>query len=247
MKNRMRSAIAMIELIFAIVILGIVMMSAPMLISTATQSGYVALQQEAIASASAEIAMILTHHWDEGNTDPTRTASILVSPNGDSDLKQKMNGTIPTGRRAGTPSSSSRRFFHSLGGEAISTTPADKLGPDNGDKDDIDDFITATTAALTNLESTSTGVGDVIDKKIAIEVKVNYLDDTPGGSSYAGTSNTLTYNTPFEKAISTDSNIKQVQVKLTTTHIEKELQKEIVLNAFSCNIGAYQLRQAVFE
>ncbi|HEO98358.1 MAG: type II secretion system protein [Campylobacterales bacterium] len=247
MKNRMRRAIAMIELIFAIVILGIVMMSAPMLISTATQSSYVALQQEAIASASAEIGMILTYHWDEGNTDPTRTVSVLVSPNGDGDLNQEMNGTIPTGRRAGTPDSSSRRFFHSLGGGAINTTAPANLGPDGGDRDDIDDFITVATTALIDLNSTSTVIGDVVDKNITIEVKVNYLDDTPGGSSYAGTSNTLTYNTPFDNNITIDSNIKQVQVRLTTTHTEEELQKDIVLNAFSCNIGAYQLRQAVFE
>ncbi|MGC9350617.1 MAG: type II secretion system protein [Sulfurovum sp.] len=246
MKNKMRKAIAMIELIFAIVILGIVMMSAPMLIATATQSSYVALQQEAIASASAEIGMILTHHWDEGNTDPTRTVSVLASPNGNNDLNQKMNGTIPTGRRAGTPDSSARRFFHSLGGGAIQTTASADLGPDGGDRDDIDDFITAATAAFHEEESTSTLIGDVVDKQITIAVKVNYLDDDPGGSSYAGTSNTLTYNTPFDNNITTDSNIKQVQVRLTTTHAEEELQKNIILNAFSCNIGAYQLRQVVF-
>jgi len=244
----MRSAIAMIELIFAIVILGIVMMSAPLLIATATQSSYVVLQQEAIATASAKIAMILTHHWDEGNTDPTRTASILVSPKGNSDLKQMMNGTIPTGRRAGTPESSSRRFFHSLGGEAISTTPHAKLGPDNGDRDDIDDFITKKPKnALIDLGSTSTEIGDVIDKKMMIEVKANYLDDRPNSGTYRGSTTKIAYHLPFKRVIKTDSNIKQVQVKLTTNHTEKELQKEIVLNAFSCNIGTYQLREAVFK
>lgn len=249
MKRTMRRAVAMIELIFAIVILGIVMMSAPMLIATATQSSYVALQQEAIASAAAEIGMILTHHWDEGNTDPTRTVSVLVSPNGNDDLNQEMNGTIPTGRRAGTPSSSSRRFFHSLGGVPIQTTASANLGPDGpggGDRDDIDDFITAATAAFQEEESTSTLIGDVVDKQITIAVKVNYLNDAPGGSSYRGTSNTLTYNTPFDNNITTDSNIKQVQVRLTTTRTEEELQKDIVLNAFSCNIGTYQLRRVVF-
>ena len=38
--KKMRPAIAMIELIFAIVIMGIVLMSAPRLISTAAKSGY---------------------------------------------------------------------------------------------------------------------------------------------------------------------------------------------------------------
>lgn len=249
MKKKMRRAIAMVELIFAIVIMGIVLMSAPMLISTATQSNYVAMQQEAIAAASAEIGMILTHHWDEGNTNTTRTASVLVSEHGNSDLKQEMNGTIPTGRRAGTPSTSSRRFFHSLGGGSIPSTASADLGPDGpgGDKDDIDDFITDATAAFQEEESTSTLIGDAVDKAITIEVKVNYLDDSPGGSSYAGTDNTLTYNTPFDNNITTDSNIKQVQVRLRSNSPEAELQKDIVLNAFSCNIGTYQLKQAVFQ
>jgi hypothetical protein len=245
MKTRMRRAVAMIELIFAIVILGIVLMSAPMLISTATQSSYVALQQEAIASASAEIGMILTHQWDEGNTDSTRTASILVSVNGNDDLDQQMVGAIPTGRRAGTPSSSSRRFFDSLGGEINATAPVN-LGSDAGDTDDIDDFITNATTALTDEESTSTLIGDVVDKEITVAVTVNYLNDTPGGSTYAGTGDTLTYNTPFDNNVTTDSNIKQVQVRLQTASPEAELQKNIVLNAFSCNIGTYKLNQVVF-
>jgi len=247
MRKPMRRAIAMIELIFAIVILGIVMMSAPMLIATATQSSYVALQQEAIASAASELGMILTHHWDEGNTDPTRTASVLYSPNGDDDLDQEMDGTIPTGRRAGTPTSSSRRFFHSLGGIPIQTTPAANLGPDGGDRDDIDDFITAVKTAMKEEESTSTLIGDVVDTGITIEVNVNYLADNPGGSTYMGTGSTLTYNNPFSNNIATDSNIKKVQVRLRSNSPEEELQKDIELNAFSCNIGTYQLRQAVFE
>jgi hypothetical protein len=252
MKRKMRRAIAMIELIFAIVILGIVLMSAPMLIATATKSSYVALQQEAIASASAEIGMVLTHQWDEGNTDSNRTASILVSLNGNSDLNEATVGVNPTGKRAGTPSSSSRRFRDSLGRSVTTTAPA-ALGPDgpgSGDRDDIDDFITGATAALKDEESTSTLIGDVVDKEITVEVNVNYLNDTPGGggSSYAGTGDTLIYNRPFNNpaAAGNDSNIKQVQVKLSTASTEEELQKDIVLNAFSCNIGTYKLNRVVF-
>ncbi|WP_289412568.1 type II secretion system protein [Sulfurovum zhangzhouensis] len=242
----MRKAIAMIELIFAIVILGIVLMSAPMLISTATQSSYVSLQQEGIASASAEIGMILTHQWDEGDTDNTRTASVLVT-NGNADLNQEINGTIPTGRRAGTPSSSSRRFTDSLGGAIDATSPAN-LGSEGGDMDDIDDFITAATAALQDVESTSTLTGDILDKDITVAVNVRYLNDNPGGSSYAGSSNTLTYNLPFANgnAALGSSNIKQVQVRIENASTEEALQKDIVLNAFSCNIGTYQLNQVVF-
>ncbi|MDD3592786.1 MAG: type II secretion system protein, partial [Sulfurovum sp.] len=225
MRKRMRRAIAMLELIFAIVILGIVMMSAPMLIATATQSSYVGLQQEAIASAASELGMILTHHWDEGNTDPTRNASILASLNGNNDLDEMVVGAIPTGRRAGTPDSSSRRFRDSLGG-VVNTTTAANLGPDGGDRDDIDDFITAAKTAMKEEESTSTLIGDVVDTGITIEVNVNYLADTPGGSTYKGTGSTLTYHNPFSNNIAIDSNIKKVQVRLRSNSPEEELQKD---------------------
>ncbi len=107
----MRPGIAMIELIFAIVIMAIVLMSAPMMIGTATKSSNVSLQQESIAIAAAEIGMILTHHWDEGDTNETTSAPILLTAS-IADLNEK----VPTGRRGGTPDSSNRSFLLRLEG-----------------------------------------------------------------------------------------------------------------------------------
>jgi len=78
-----RPAIAMIELIFAIVIMGIVMMSAPMIISTAAKSGYVTIQQEAINEAASQINMIMGYHWDESSSDETFLDPILSVTHGD--------------------------------------------------------------------------------------------------------------------------------------------------------------------
>jgi len=74
-----RPAIAMIELIFAIVIMGIVMMSAPMLVSTASKSGFVAIQQEGISEVASQLNMILSYAWDENNADPTLGQMILTT------------------------------------------------------------------------------------------------------------------------------------------------------------------------
>ena len=76
----MRKAIAMIELIFAIVIMGIILMSAPMLISNASQSGYVAMQQEGINEAATQVNMIMGHYWDENNVDETEDMSCRGAP-----------------------------------------------------------------------------------------------------------------------------------------------------------------------
>ena len=54
-----RKAVAMIELIFAIVIMGFALMSIPNLLALSANSGYTSLQQEAIATASADISLLL--------------------------------------------------------------------------------------------------------------------------------------------------------------------------------------------
>ncbi len=232
----MRLGIAMIELIFSIVILGIVLMSAPMLISTAAKSGYVSLQQEAIASTAAEIGMILTQHWDEGDTNATRSAPILGT-NGDTELNEPNISGLPSGRMAGTPDSSKRSFVDSQGGRINSVSVAN-LGSDGGDTDDIDDF---TGNGLTDYAAANTTEGDVTDTDISMAVTVSYISDA---ANYAGTS-TLTLSNPFNTAAAGGgtSNIKHVNVTLTTTNTNIELSKNISLNAFSCNIGTYELNR----
>jgi len=237
MKKTMRPAIAMIELIFSLVILAIVLRSAPMLISTATNSGYVALQQEAIATAAAELGMILTNHWDEGDTNTSNTAPILVTL-GDVEL----NVDPTTGRRAGTPSSSHRTFISALGTTLISATSSANLGND-GDIDDIDDYATGVGSGFVDLNTTTNDEGDLIDKDMSILTTVTYISDT---AAY-NTGTTLTFNNPFNTASAADtSNIKYINVTLTTTNTTEELAKTISLNAFSCNIGTYQLNERTF-
>ena len=88
----MRPAVAMIELIFAIVIMAIVLLSAPMLISTASKSGFIAIQQEAINEAASQVNIIMGHHWDEGAANDLYLDPILqVSASGDAELVE--NGT----------------------------------------------------------------------------------------------------------------------------------------------------------
>ena len=239
-----RKAIAMIELIFAIVIMGIVLMSAPMLISTAYKSGYVALQQESIAAASSDIGMILTHHWDEEDTDENLSAPILQTT-GDTDLNEDTyidgNGT---GVRAGTSIYSKRNFLTSLGGR-LDATAVTSLGSDGGDRDDIDDFDTL-SSNLYDEESTSTSEGDIIDKNVELNTTVAYINDTPTAGTYAGAGNSITL--PFSTtAVTTNTtNIKMVNVTLTTTQTEVEMAKKIVLKAFSCNIGTYELEEETY-
>ena len=243
----MRKAIAMIELIFAIVIMGIVMMSAPMLISTSTKSGYVALQQESIAAVSTEIGMILTHHWDDANTDENRSAPILLT-NGDSGLNESTyaDGNA-NGVRAGTDKYSKRNFITSTGERlSASTVLGTDAATDPNGNDDIDDFIGTDVGALNNVETKSTEEGDYIDRNITFTTNVTYMNDSPTvGTTYVGSGNSLTLDFNTTAAPST-TNIKRVSVILKTTLTDEEMAKEIILQAFSCNIGTFELEEEVY-
>ncbi len=229
----------MLELIFALVIMGIVLMSAPMLIHRAQQSGFVAIQQEAINEAASHLNMILGYHWDENDANEVYLDPILSVTNGDSNLSEYNN----TARRIGTPKSSYRTFVRFDGARLSAST---SLGSDGAGetKDDIDDFIGDSN--LTLIESSSS---DYVEKTtIEINTSVSYISDSPGGGTYQdpGADNKLTFSNPFSSSSPGGStNIKHIQVTLTSSGVN-ELDKEIILNAFSCNIGGYRLEEKDF-
>lgn len=236
----LRPAIAMIELIFAIVIIGIVLMSAPMLISTATKSGYVAIQQEAINEAASQVNMIMGYHWDENSADEEYIPPILKvsSAGGDDDLDEEGN----TSRRLGTPKESYRSFVRSDGADFNVTLPV-VLGKDTGETqdDDFDDFddFTGSTAHLVLVLEPTLNANYVETATIDINRTVAYIDDN---ASY--NSSSITYN-PFGSSTGS-TNIKSITVTLTSSSGLEELDKEIILRAFSCNIGGYKLEKKDF-
>lgn len=227
----LRPAIAMIELIFAIVIMGIVLMSAPMLISTATQSTFVALQQEGINEAASRVNMVMGYAWDEQNTQENYLFPILHVTSGDSAFDE--SGT--TARRVGTPMASQRTFI--LSDADNSNLNASALGPDGGDQDDIDDFG---GTSLTNIE---TATIDYAEKTtVSIGTAIAYTGDSvTGGYNQA----TVTF-VPFAAPGGATTNIKSITVNLTSTSGTGELAKNIILRAFTCNIGGYNLEERSF-
>ncbi len=233
-KKTLRPAIAMIELIFALVIMGIVLMTAPMLIRTAAKSGYVAIQQEAINEAASQVNMIMGYHWDEETTDETYLDPILNVTAGNGNLN--VSGT--TGRRMGTPLESYRSFIRSDGRDDLN---ASTLGsdPTGETKDDMDDFIDDTDLTLNGVGE----AGNVETTTININTTFSYINDNPTGLSYQPGGGTLNFDLDFTTATGT-TNIKGITIKLTSNSSAEELNtKEIVLRAFSCNIGGYKLEE----
>ena len=230
----MRSAVAMLELIFAIVIMAIILMSAPQLISTAAKSGYVAIQQEAINEAASHVNMIMGYHWDESATDESYVDPILRVASTTAGLVE----TLPTGRRLGTPKESYRSFIRSDGNNTLSaSTLGFDTGETNANRDDMDDFTG--TSDLTSIDIALDA--NYIETTININTAITYSTDNVNYNQ-----STITYD-PFFDSGGATTNIKSIAVTVTkAAGTSDELKKEITLRAFSCNIGGYQLEERNF-
>lgn len=229
----MRPAIAMIELIFALTVMGIVMLSIPNLLGMAANSSYTSLQQEAIATASSDISLLLSREWDEQNTIQEEGTAILPVTGGDGDLRIRSGIAI-------------RSMKTLLGEEPFDATAPDDLGQDginndpNGDDDidDVSDDLIVLTEAVGNSKTGN------IDNTIEIATVVYYMSDAEGDIAQEWDGSTeITFNL-LNPAIITDStNIKFVSTRLTSDTGMEEMNKDINLFAFSCNIGGFQLER----
>lgn len=220
-------------------------MSAPQLISTAAKSGYVAIQQEGINEAASQINMVMGYHWDESTTDESFLDPIVQVSTGDTDLDESNASGIFTGHRLGTPQESYRSFIRSDGNRvsasSIGTDAGETAG--NHDEDDIDDFNGDTSL----VEIEPAGLVDYVEKDLTININtaVRYISDTANYNT-----NVLSFSPDLNTSSGTTSaasstNIKRITVTLTSSG-PAELAKDIVLHAFSCNIGGYQFEERDF-
>jgi len=213
----MRSAMSMIELIFAIVIMGIAVMSLPLILTQVQTNDAFTLRQEAILAAKTKIGEILTYEWDENSYDATSQHSfVLNTANGDAEL----NCNAATFLRLGHISSDYRRKCSTAGASASA------IGADGGDLDDIDDFNTQANA-LTVTAGENAGVLDYIFN-LTLTTTVNYAADA---ADY--TLQTINNFVLSPDDTGTRTNIKTISVSVT----DGVNANGMTLRAFACNIG----------
>lgn len=235
--HTLRPGIAMIELIFALVVMGIVLTSAPLLVSQASKSNIVAFQQESIAIAAAHTNALMTYAWDEQNTRANRLTSILDTDNGDPLLDRNATNSLYRGS-VSFPNARLRRF-------ANTQTFASPIGIDSNASassvaNDVDDFIVQEVILVPQTSALNkTFEGEYIDTKIKIKTRVSYgADTTP---NYDNPSGNFSFSNPFNSLGSGTSNIKLITTLLETTESAEELKdKKINMQAFMCNIGGAQ-------
>ena len=244
MIKKSKQAIAMIELIFALVIIGIVLLSTPMLIQQSIKSSNVALQQEAIAAASSQMGVILSMNWDEENANLAVGTSPILDTN--------RTGFSPTqnpldfngGALAGLNGVSGRVTLVS-GAFAHYATLVSKFGINRdanesnvSNFDDIDDYDGSDLGiTLYNAQNSSADIGDYVDTKLNMHTEVEYVEDRP--LSFILNTPTININSSLLTPVGVPTNIKMIHLNLTSNSGVEELDKNISLDAFSCNIGTY--------
>ncbi|NEW60099.1 type II secretion system protein [Sulfurovum sp. bin170] len=239
--KKKRRGIAMVELIFALVIMGIVLMSAPMLIQQSIKSGNVALQQEAISAAASQTAIVLSMHWDEHNNSNLAGSSPMLDANRapfDFNVTDAPLGLIGvSGRKS---SKDGQTFIPSAVFGMDESDNPEYNESDFTDFDDVDDYHDTNFGLIVfNTEETSADVGDYVDIDINMSTEINYAEDrvdTGETDDLNGTTINLT-NKINNTEIGVISNIKFIRVNLTSDSGIEELEKNITMEAFSCNIG----------
>ncbi len=213
-----KKAIAMIELIFALVIMGIVLMSAPMLIRQSIKSSNIALQQEAIVTAASQTAIILSMNWDENNSNIVVGESPILDAN-------RSSFPFPPAGLNGVSGRNTKDANITLSPSVMGTVDANETV--YTDFDDVDDYDGSTFGLmLFNSESSSPDVGEYLDVNVSISTTVRYTKEDDVFTDISSGS---------------FSNVKAIQVNLTSNSGVEELEKNITFKAFSCNIGTYSV------
>ena len=238
--TRLRPAIAMIELIFAIVVMGIAMLSVPLMLDTASKSSNVAFQQESIAIIASHTNSMMTYAWDEQNTQDYSPKSILNVSQGDAELDA--NRSMPLVNRKlkiGANATNNSTFGEGIELDIIAGVPSTETL--NDDIDDFDGSDTNLTIAQEGKQIST--LGDYLDISIKMDTDVTYLDDTAGtyekcnGIAKSGNCSFSKNNSEWTAVTAGTTNIKLITTTLTSSNVAG---KQIILRSFMCNIGAAQ-------
>jgi prepilin-type N-terminal cleavage/methylation domain-containing protein len=137
-----KSAFTMIELIFAIVIIGISVLSLPMMNQAVSRGIEGNIVQEAIFAASAQLNQITSYKWDENSTQPNDSLSKVVwtSANDCNATTKQRSGHVAQPLHRRCLDDNTTRPTNILGLEAGEVVIADF--------DDIDDNIKATADTI---------------------------------------------------------------------------------------------------
>jgi len=227
-----RKGFSFIELVVAIVVIGIVFLTVPLILSETQKSSELSIQQEAVMAGATQLVNVMSYRWDEGQTDETVNggyAKVLDTQNGATALRCiDMNGS--RWRQGHFREADRRRCYNTV----RNATDASALGPE-GDLDDIDDIIMTDKELLVSASSAQElNASFEYKKNYEVNLSVYYIDDSTG-FDYNQTKITGSIDTdPWGATGST--NIKMLSATIVSGQGEK-----VVLRSFLANIGEYKI------
>ncbi len=227
-----RAAFTMIELIFAIVVIGIISVSIPTIMVNNSKNVEVNLMQEAILIVATKTGQVLTYPWDENSRDPGST--ILAKTDAlninefffDGELDRNVSdfrrGHFQQAlRRKLTPSNAERSATASnlLALEALDLNVAD----------DIDDF-NGQSVLLTHIGE------DGYKKDYNLSASVIYVSDIAAYVN-GGTTPLLFNFTKADAGRATNIKMLELNVRARDNAGNWPLQPDILFRSFASNIG----------
>jgi len=213
----MRKAASMLELVIAIVVMGIAVMSLPLILTQSQNANAIALQQEVILATKTKLGYILSYEWDANSYDATAGVSRVLNTTNSASADSDFNAT--TTRRIGHIQADNRRRLRD---DMASPTLSVNFNLGNVVPLDMDDFHN-------RVENTTVVAADM-DYIFNLELNstVSYINDS---ASYTNQDMNFTFDGSSAPANPTNIKMVTVRTKDTSNNVN------IILRAFASNIG----------
>jgi type II secretory pathway pseudopilin PulG len=213
MKNLKKYSFTLIELVVAIVVVGIVVTAIPALLNRGASIQETNLKEKSFFNAFALLTLIQTQEWDENNTKDDNYYKVLTAENGDSELKCSRIGTVLLDNDSGADCANTNHKTSAIGVDSTETKG------DESTYDDIDDFNEFYT---------------VVDD-INISVSVRYMDD--------GVTNGVDYSAKNIYFSESDAAVSGTNLKFVVLSVRKVDTNELisVLKYTTSNIGMVKI------
>jgi len=233
LSQRLKTAFTMIELIFAILIISISMLTLPAMMRVDAKNQEASLYQEGIMLTTTKIAQALTFYWDV-NSQPlagAATTSLVLNTNGDAELSARDflrdsagNVLVPnvlSDFRVGHFQEQLRRRLTPASNQLAAAAIGGYVNPSNSISDLNGDFQAIGIAA----GQTS------YKKQWQLTTLVTYVADN---TNYAASNIAFNFSTA---PIAGPTNIKMVQITAIDVTPGAPVSQGVRLYSYSANIG----------
>ncbi|RUM66217.1 MAG: hypothetical protein DSZ05_04670 [Sulfurospirillum sp.] len=228
----MRRGVSLIELVLAIVVIAISVMSVPMMLQQGAKSDTFSMMQEAILAARTKMGNVLSYQWDDNDRDGNNTDGrlrVLDVSAGDPALDR--NNTYYDERRIGHIFGDLRRKMM-----ATPTFPSTVV---DVNITDLNDFHGKSVQLSTEGVSTATDTFDYLDHDLNLTTHVYYISDAPAaGSDYNDTVVNFVFDASNRWSI---TDVNSTNIKMIELDVSSNNYQSFIFRTFSSNLGEVDL------